>query len=88
VGPLVSVDGHLATFSTVLGLMLVSLARLAVASKASARSTMQEFAGIEATLLRTSTGKMGRGPTVMVAPALSRAPDQAACGLSPSLRAR
>lgn len=64
---------RLHTFSTVLGLMLVSLAKLAVASKASARGTMQELAGIEATLLRTSTGKMGRRPTVMVAPALSRA---------------
>jgi transposase len=68
---------RLHTFATVMGLMLVSLAKVALRSKKSARGMMQELAAIEATLLRTSTGKMGRRPTVMVpselAPAQRRA---------------
>ena len=68
-------DGSLRlhTFATVLGLTLVSLAKLAVASKKSARGMMLELGEIKATLLRTSTGKMGRRPTVMVGPELSAA---------------
>lgn len=64
---------RLHTFATVLGLTLVSLARLALSSKKSARGMMLELGEIEATLLRTSTGKMGRRPTVMVGPELSPA---------------
>lgn len=68
---------RLHTFATVLGLTLVSLAKLALASKKSARGMMQELGEIQATLLRTSTGKMGRRPTVMVGPELSPAQQRA-----------
>src|SRR5450755_595935 len=68
-------DGSLRlhTFATVLGLMLVSLAKLALASELSARRMMAELAQINATLVRTATGNMGRRPTVMLAPELSKA---------------
>jgi transposase len=68
-------DGSLRlhTFATVLGLMLVSLAKLALASELSARRMMEELAQINATLVRTATGNMGRRPTVMLAPELSKA---------------
>ena len=68
-------DGSLRlhTFATVLGLMLVSLAKLALASELSARRMMEELAGINATLVRTATGSTGRRPTVMLAPELSKA---------------
>jgi transposase len=67
-------DGSLRlhTFATVLGLMLVSLAKLALASELSARRMMEELAQINATLVRTATGNMGRRPTVMLAPELSK----------------
>ena len=64
---------RLHTFATVIGLMLVSLAKVALASKKSARAMMQELTAIEATLLRTTTGKMGRRPTLMVGPQLTAA---------------
>lgn len=64
---------RLHTFATVLGLTLVSLAKLALGTKASAREMMHSLAGIEATLVRTSTGKRGRQPTVLLAPALDAA---------------
>jgi transposase len=63
---------RLHTFSTVLGLTLAALAKLALGSKQSARTVMKDLAAIEATLVRTSTGKKGRPPTVMLAPALSK----------------
>lgn len=68
-------DGSLRlhTFATVLGLMLVSLAKLALASELSARRMMEELTQINATLVRTATGNMGRRPTVMLAPELSKA---------------
>jgi transposase len=66
-------DGSLRlhTFATVLGLMLVSLAKMALGTDASARQTMESLAAIRATLVRTTTGGAGRRPTVMLAPALS-----------------
>lgn len=66
-------DGSLRlhTFATVLGLMLVSLAKMALGSTASARQTMQNLADIKATLVRTTTGGAGRRPTVMLAPELT-----------------
>lgn len=66
-------DGSLRlhTFATVLGLTLVSLAKLALSTDASARVTMQNLAAIRATLLRTTTGAAGRRPTVMLAPELT-----------------
>jgi transposase len=62
---------RLHTFATVLGLTLVSLARIVLKSDASARQTMKTLADIRATLVRTSTGSAGRRPTVMLAPELT-----------------
>ena len=58
---------RLHTFATVLGLMLVSLAKLALGTRKSARAMMKDLAAIEATLVRT-TGGMGRRPTWFIAP--------------------
>jgi transposase len=62
---------RLHTFATVLGLMLVSLARLALGTSLSAKATMTTLAQIQATLVRTMTGSPGRRPTVMLAPAMT-----------------
>ncbi len=66
-------DGSLRlhTFATVLGLMLVSLAKIALGTNLSARAMMQSLAAIRATLVRTTTGGPGRRPTVMLAPELT-----------------
>src|SRR6202051_1251496 len=66
-------DGSLRlhTFATVLGLMLVSLAKIALGTDASARQTMESLAEIKVTLVRTTTGGVGRRPTVMLAPELT-----------------
>jgi hypothetical protein len=56
------------TFATVLGLMLVSLVRLALGTKKSARLMMRTLAEIEATQVRTTDGGMGRRPTWLLAP--------------------
>ena len=66
-------DGSLRlhTFATVLGLVLVSLAKLALGTSASAQQTMKSLAEIRATLVRTTTGATGRRPTVMLAPELT-----------------
>jgi len=53
------------------GLMLVSLARIALATDASTRQMQESLADIKATLVRTTTGGPGRRPTVMLAPELS-----------------
>ncbi|MEK6530755.1 MAG: hypothetical protein AABZ48_07650, partial [candidate division NC10 bacterium] len=62
---------RLHTFATVLGLMLIALAKLALRARQSARAMMKELADIKATLARTSTGHQGRRPTVMIPPELS-----------------
>ena len=62
---------RLHTFATVLGLMLVSLARIALAPHASAKKMLESLSGIKATLVRTTTGGPGRRPTVMLAPELT-----------------
>lgn len=62
---------QLHTFATVLGLTLVALAKLALGTKQSAPAFMQELATINATLVRTNTGKKGRRPTAMLPPELS-----------------
>jgi hypothetical protein len=62
---------RLHTFATVLGLMLVSLAKIALSTDMSARAMMRSLAAIDATLVRTTTGGMGRRPTVMLAPDLT-----------------
>ena len=64
---------RLHTFATVLGLMLIALAKLALGTRQSARAMMKELADIKATLARTSTGHQGRRPTVMIPPELSPA---------------
>jgi len=66
-------DGSLRlhTFATVLGLTLVSLAKTALGTDASARAMMHSLAAIRATLVRTTTGGAGRRPTVMLAPELT-----------------
>jgi transposase len=62
---------RLHTFATVLGLMLVSLAKIALGTDASAREMMRNLAAIHATLVRTTTGGAGRRPTTMLAPELN-----------------
>ncbi|MCC6474326.1 MAG: hypothetical protein IT514_11335, partial [Burkholderiales bacterium] len=66
-------DGSLRlhTFATVVGLMLVSLAKIALGTEASLRKTMASLGEIRATLVRTTTGGAGRRPTVMLAPELT-----------------
>ncbi len=62
---------RLHSFATVIGLALVSLARLALNPRGSALGMMQNLAAVQATLVRTTTGVPGRRPTVMLAPDLS-----------------
>jgi hypothetical protein len=66
-------DGSLRlhTFATVLGLMLVSLAKIALRTDASARRMMEGLAEIKVTLVKTKTGAAGRRPTAMLAPELA-----------------
>ena len=66
-------DGSLRlhTFATVLGLMLVSLTKIALGTGDSALAMMGDLAGIRATLVRTTTGGPGRRATVMIAPELN-----------------
>lgn len=65
-------DGSLRlhTFATVVGLMLVSLAKVALGTTASVRSMMDSLAEIRATLVRTTTGTTGRRPTIAIPPEL------------------
>lgn len=67
-------DGSLRlhTFATVVGLMLVSLAKLALKTTASVKAMMESLAAIEATQVRVSTGQRGRRPTLLLAPELTR----------------
>lgn len=62
---------RLHTFATVLGLTLVSLARVAFAPEQSALAMMTSLREVRATLLRTRTGESGRPATVMMAPELT-----------------
>jgi hypothetical protein len=64
---------RLHTFATIIGLTLVSLAKLALGTRRSALAMMADLAGIQATLVRTTTGGMGRRPTWMLAPDLTPA---------------
>jgi hypothetical protein len=67
-------DGSLRlhTFATVIGLLLVSLARVALGAGNSARSMMQTLAGIEATLVQVRTKEQrGRRATIQLAPELN-----------------
>jgi hypothetical protein len=60
------------TFATVIGLELVSLARLALGSQKSARGMMKTLSGIEATSVRVRVNQRGRPATVVLGPDLSR----------------
>ena len=51
--------------------MLVSLAKLALGTDASVRKMLDSLAAIHATLVRTTTGSMGRRPTVALPPELT-----------------
>lgn len=62
---------RLHTFATVLGLTLVSLVRIALGTRKSARSMMQELGKIKATMLRVRTKERGRRETVLVPPELT-----------------
>lgn len=61
---------RLHTFASVIGLMLVSLVRLALGTEVSTHDMMERLGAIEATLVRTSRTGMGRRPTVHLAPEL------------------
>jgi transposase len=61
---------RLHTFATVIGLTLVSLARLALGTRQSAVRMMKTLAEVKATLVRVRTNQRGRRPTVMLGPEL------------------
>ena len=62
---------RLHTFATVIGLALVSLARLTHGTRKSARSLMKTLSEVKATLVRVRTKERGRRATVMLAPELT-----------------
>jgi hypothetical protein len=62
---------RLQTLATVIGLMLVSLARLQMGSQKSAAGTMKTLSEMKATLVRVRTKGLGRRPTVLRAPELT-----------------
>jgi len=64
---------RLHTFATVIGLMLVSLARLTLGNQKSANSTVKTLSEIKATLVRVRTKGLGRRATVILAPDLTAA---------------
>jgi hypothetical protein len=68
---------RLHTFATVIGLELVSLARLASGTQKSARGMMKTLSGIEATSVRVRSKQRGRPATVVLAPDLTR--EQESC---------
>jgi hypothetical protein len=69
---------RLHTFATVLGLMLVSLARLALETTDSVHAMMESLGAIRATLVRAATGAAGRRPTIPLPPELTVEQRQAA----------
>lgn len=62
---------RLHTFATVIGLELVSLARLALGSRSSPLRMMRALRAVQATLVRVRQSGRGRRATVMLAPDLS-----------------
>jgi transposase len=64
---------RLHTFATIIGLMLVSLVKIALGTADSVRSMMDSLAEIRATLVRTTTGATGRRPTIAIPPELTAA---------------
>jgi len=59
------------TFATVIGLTLMSLARIALGTRTSARHMIKALSEVKATLVRVRTNAPGRQATVMLAPDLS-----------------
>lgn len=59
------------TFATVIGLMLVSLVRMALGTRQSALRMMKTLADVKATLVRVRTNERGRRPTILLAPDLT-----------------
>ena len=68
---------RLHTFATVIGLTLVSLVCVALATRQSALSMMRTLAEVKATLVRVRSKERGRRATVMLAPDLSAEQRQA-----------
>ena len=62
---------RLHTFATVIGLALVSLARLTLGNRKSVQGTMKALAEVKATLVRVRSNKPGRRATVLLAPDLT-----------------
>ena len=62
---------RLHTFATVVGLMLVSLVRVALGTSKSARGMMQQLGEMEATILRVRTKDRGRRESVLIPPELT-----------------
>jgi hypothetical protein len=62
---------RLHTFATVIGLALVSLARLKFGGRKSVRSMMRTLSEVKATLVRVRSKERGRRATVMIGPDLS-----------------
>jgi transposase len=63
---------RLHTFATVIGLELVSLARLAIGNQKSARGMMKTLTEIKATSVRVRTKQRGRPATLLLSPDLTR----------------
>jgi hypothetical protein len=63
---------RLHTFATVIGLELVSLARLALGTQRSARGMMKTLSEIEATQVQVRAKRRGRPATILLAPDMSR----------------
>ena len=62
---------RLHTFATVMGLMLVSLARLTLGNQTSAGRMMKTLSEMKGTLVRVRTKGLGRRATVMLAPEMT-----------------
>ena len=62
---------RLHTFATVIGLTLVSLARLTLGNRKSVQGTMKALAEVKATLVRVRRKERGRRATVILAPDLT-----------------
>jgi len=62
---------RLHTFATVIGLTLVSLVRVTLGTRKSARGMMKTLSEVKATLVRVRTKQRGRRATVMLAPDLT-----------------
>ncbi|MCC6390613.1 MAG: transposase [Bryobacterales bacterium] len=62
---------RLHTFATVVGLMLVSLVRIALGTSKSVREMMKQLGEMEATVLRVRTKDRGRRESVLIPPELT-----------------